>query len=189
MNDSLRTKRGEDLVLPHLPSIYRLARHLADDETDADDLVQETCLRALRAVDQFELRACGPKPWLLKILHNVFYTRCAAERRRPAPLDDATLDGTPPMRISLTEQACSGRQVNWDLFDERVKAAVAALAPEFREVLLLWALEDLSYKEIAAACGCPLGTVMSRLHRARQVLMPVLREVAVERNMQVCRAA
>ncbi len=154
--------------MPHMDAVYRMGLRLAGSETEADDLVQETFLRAYRALDTFELREYGAKPWLLKILHNVFYTRVGKAARQPTLLEDVNYDDLAAEldQPSPAELAADG--VNWDLFDEELKAAVEALAPDYREVLLLWGLEELSYKEIAEVCGCAIGTVMSRLYRARQ---------------------
>lgn len=85
---------------------------------------------------------------------------------------------------SPNEEPMSADAVNWDRFDEELKAAVMQLQPEYREILLLWALEGLSYREIAEVCQCPVGTVMSRLYRARQNMLHRLRDYARKRNLK-----
>lgn len=167
--------------MPHVDAVYRMARRLARSEELAGDLVQETYLRALRGWDSFQLREYGAKPWLMKILHNCFYTRVGRERKGPGLIDAADLDafeGEPPPATAAVDG-----KVDWDRFDEEIKEAVEGLPAEFREVLLLWAMEDLSYKEIADVCDVPIGTVMSRLHRARAQLGGKLEEYARENRV------
>ncbi len=178
-----RAKRFEEIALPHLDAVHRMARRLSGGTSDAEDLVQETFARAFRAFDEFELREYGAKPWLLRILHNVFYTHAAKSRREPTLLDDVDFDR---FADELDESAAGSggpRDVAWDRFDQEIKWAVEGLSPEYRSVLLLWALEELSYKEIAHVCGCAIGTVMSRLYRARQLVGRALREYAEQRKL------
>ncbi len=177
-------KRFETVALPHLDAVYRMARRLSAAESEADDLVQETFMRAYRAFDGFELREYGAKPWLLKILHNVFYTRCGQGRRQPSLLDDADFDNFAGQVAQEPLETLVDGDVNWELFDQELKWAVEELQPEYRTVLVLWALEDLSYREIATVCDCPIGTVMSRLYRARQQIGPRLVEFAASQNLK-----
>lgn len=175
--------RFERIVLPHLDAVYRMARRLSGNEAEADDLVQETFLRAYKAFEGFELRQYGAKPWLLKILHNVFYTRVGKKARQPTLIEDISFDDFAAELDQPPASELGSSNVNWDEFDEELKAAVLGLSPDYREVLLLWALEELSYKEIAEVCGCAIGTVMSRLYRARQQLGQRLAEYACERGL------
>ena len=172
----------EQNVLCHLDVVYRMAIKLSGDAHEAEDLVQETFLRAHRAFDKFELREYGAKPWLLKILHNVFYTRCGSVGRAPSLVDDLSLDDLAAELEHAPSHLPDTGDVDWDQFDEDLKAAVMSLPPEYRTVLLLWALGDLSYKEIAAVMGCALGTVMSRLFRARQQVGEQLGTIADRRG-------
>jgi RNA polymerase sigma-70 factor, ECF subfamily len=178
-------RRFEEVVLCHLNLLYRVAFRLCGNADEAEDIVQETCLRAHRAFGGFELREYGAKPWLLKILHNTFVTRRQQARRAPSLMSEADLDDLAgavqrePL-VGITEG-----KVNWEEFDEELKSAVEALAPEYRSALVLWAMGDLSYKEIAEVLDCALGTVMSRLHRARQMLMKSLGEYAARRGIRV----
>ena len=160
-----------------------MARRLAGTEAEAEDLVQETYTRALRAFGQFELREFGAKPWLFKILHNVFYTYTGRARRQPTLLDDVDFDNFSAELDNAQLDDGSAPAIDWDNCDEELKHAIDELQPEYRTVLLLWALEDLSYKEIADVCRCAIGTVMSRLYRARQLLGTRLRDYARERNL------
>lgn len=168
MSSSL-SDRFESLALPHLENVFRMARRLARDEAEADDLVQETYIRAFRGFSRFELRDHGIRPWLFRILHNAFYTSRVRSRKQPATLDDVNFDHF-EADVDRTPTESGIENIDWESVDEDLKRAVEALQPEFREVLLLWAFEDLSYMEIAAICECPVGTVMSRLYRARQSL-------------------
>jgi RNA polymerase sigma-70 factor (ECF subfamily) len=179
--------RFEAIALPHLDAVYRTARVLGSDEAEADDLVQETFTRALRAFSGFELREYGARPWLLRILRNVFYTRKGKQRREPTLLDDVDFDHFADELSDADVEAADADSIDWDQFDEELKAAVAQLQPEYRAVLLLWAIEGLSYKEIADVCDCALGTVMSRLYRARQLLGRKLRDYARGRKIDTKR--
>jgi RNA polymerase sigma-70 factor (ECF subfamily) len=185
-------ERFEQLSLPHLEAMYRLARRLAGNEAEADDLVQEALLRAYRAFGRFELRDYGAKPWLLKILHNVFYTRRGREAKQPALLDEVDIDhfagGRVPGASAKPSDERSADNIDWEFMDEEIVRAVDTLSPEYRTVLLLWAMEGLSYKEIADVCDCAIGTVMSRLHRARQALSGKLAHYAQGRNFPRAKA-
>lgn len=162
--------RFEHIALPHLDVVYRIARRLARNDAEADDLVQETFLRAYRAFDSFELRQYGAKPWLLKILHNVFYTRLGREARQPSLADDMSFDDFAAELDQPPASELSADHMDWELMDEEIVAAVQDMSPDYRIVLMLWALDGLTYREIADVCGCAIGTVMSRLYRARQQL-------------------
>lgn len=156
----------EKLALEHLDMLYRLARRLTSDSAAAEDLVQETYLRALRAHSSFELQQYGIRPWLVRILHNLQITRSGRERRQPIAVDGEVLD-------SAAEKARHGLPLtpgSLEGLDDRLRRAIDELPPEYQTVLLLWALEEFSYKEIADALDIPIGTVMSRLHRARRRL-------------------
>ena len=177
----------EQIALPHLENVYRAARTLAPFEAEAEDLVQETFLRAFRAFERFELREYGAKPWLLRILYNVFCTARGRQRREPTLLDDLDFDHFADELSDGGLDPESVDTIDWDAFDEELKAAVAGLRPSYRLVLLLWAIEGLSYKEIADVCDCALGTVMSRLYRARQLVGRQLREYARGRNLDTQR--
>ncbi len=172
--------RFEEVALPHLDSVHRFARSLAGNAAEADDLVQETFVRAFRAFGSFELRSHGAKPWLLRILHNAFLTH--RQRRQRDPVQGQGVDAT---LLASTDGPAhfDAAAVDWDGFDEEIKQAVAELPEEFRSVLMLLAIEGLSYREIADVCECPVGTVMSRLHRARRALTEKLKDYARARNL------
>jgi len=164
-----RSKQFEELVLIELPSLFRLAFRLCGDRTKAEDLVQETLLRAYKAFDDVKIREYGLKPWLFKILHNLFFNELTAQKRSHLLKDEPTWELMADQHTETWPEV-DIHNLNWDQFDDEIKRGVESLAPEYRIVLLLWALEQLSYKEIAEICNVPVGTVMSRLYRARKDL-------------------
>jgi RNA polymerase sigma-70 factor (ECF subfamily) len=188
MDQSLHA-RFEAVAIPHMDVVYRMARALARDAAEAEDLVQETYIRAFRSFDGFELRKYGAKPWLFKILHNVFYSLKGKQRRERSVLEDVDFDRFENEQDTKNTKPPTAADVDWDHVDEELKAAVAELQPEYRTALLLWSIEGLSYKEIAEVCDCALGTVMSRLHRARQLLRLRLQEYALERKLSTERSS
>ncbi|HUU98510.1 MAG TPA: sigma-70 family RNA polymerase sigma factor [Phycisphaerae bacterium] len=175
-------KSFEELAVPHLELVYRVARRLCRNEHEAEDLVQETYLKAYKAFSRFEMREFGIKPWLLKILHNTFLNRLARERRAPRLADHKNME-------QMHEAPGAGSEISeppaldYEKLDSEVKRAIDQLQPEFRTVLLLWGTMEVSYQEIANTLGVPIGTVMSRLHRARQALTRTLHDYAREHRL------
>src|SRR5437764_1130781 len=151
--------RFEQVALPHLEAAYNLARWLTHNEHDAEDVVQDAFVRAFTFFDGF--RGEDGRSWLLRVVRNTCYT-WLEKHRPPAPMVslDETVHG--PSRAPGPEQLVLRQAAVTE-----VRAAVAELPPEFREVVVLRELEGLSYKEIASVLSIPLGTVMSRLARAR----------------------
>lgn len=174
----------DEVVLCHMDLVYRVAVRLSGDPHEAEDLVQETFMRAHTAFGGFEFRSYGAKPWVLKILHNVFFTRRGQANKAPVLLEESTLDDFAAQVEREPFPAFTGGEVGWESFDEEIKAAVESLPSQHRAALLLWALGDLSYKEIAMVLDCALGTVMSRLHRARQQLSRELSDYAKDRGIR-----
>ena len=174
----------EKLALEQLDTLYRIARRLARDPQRAEDLVQETYLRAVRARETFDLQAHGIRPWLLRIMHNVHVSRAEREGRQPTAVEDEQLESARAGGYAGHGGASSRAApppydtLSFEGMDQQLVRAIEGLAPEYQVVLLLWAVEELSYKEIAVAVGIPIGTVMSRLHRARQKLSEQLRNYA-----------
>jgi RNA polymerase sigma-70 factor (ECF subfamily) len=165
-------RRFEELVLPHLDAAYNLARWLARDAHDAEDVVQDACMRALRYVGS--VHGADARPWFLTVVRRAFYDWLA--RNRPAELvrDDIALEQAIDQGMPGPEQALMRRHEAKALSD-----ALAELPLPYREVLVLRELESLSYKEIARVADIPIGTVMSRLARARALLQrsPLLQAV------------
>ena len=161
------------LVLSELDAVHRLAYHLTFSTHEADDLVQETYLRAFKSSGTFQLTEHGPRPWLFKILHNVYRTRLSKRGREPGAAEDLEDQVAAPPDPPPAE-------LDWEQMDERLKKAIEALSPAYRSVLLMWAVEGLKYREIAEVTGVAIGTVMSRLFRARQILCEQMTDLAAE---------
>jgi RNA polymerase sigma factor (sigma-70 family) len=167
--DDEKVRRFRDAALPCLDDVFTLARYLMRNEADAEDAVQECYLRALRHFDSY--RGPAMEPWLLAILRNV----CKAEfARRGAMLatsegrDDDQAEGPPP--IWQEQQPSPEAQLLQRSDGQRIRRLLAALPHPFREAVVLRDINNLSYREIAEVAGIPLGTVMSRLARARSML-------------------
>ena len=174
----------EEMALAEMDSVFRMAFHLVRNRDDANDLVQETFLRAFRARQTFQLTERGIRPWLFKILHNVFYTRIGKQRREPTLADDLAHEAA-PSELDNPSPAWDLSSLDWEQVDERLKQAIEELDPRYRDVLLLWAVEGLKYREIAEVLDVPLGTVMSRLYRARGLLSQQLADLAKEHGINV----
>jgi RNA polymerase sigma-70 factor (ECF subfamily) len=176
-------KSFEEEAVPHLETVFRVAVRLTRNEHEAEDLVQETYLKAYKAFDRFEMHSFGVRPWLLRILHNTFLNRLAREKRAPKATDQQTLQ-----QVHSDPEPGHGflgpPELDYEQLDGEVKQAIDRLAPEFRMVLLLWATSEFSYQEIADILEVPIGTVMSRLHRARQQLMRDLDDYAREQRLK-----
>lgn len=170
----------EQLSLEHLDSVYRMAMHLAGHPDEASDLVQETYLKALRVAERYEEKGGGIRPWLFKILHNVFYSRIARAKRQSASYEDLPPDESRETGPGEAPPAWDLSGLDWEQVDGRLREAIDRLRPEYRSVLLLWGVEGLKYREIAEVHDVPIGTIMSRLHRARAILAEELAELAEE---------
>ena len=173
---SRRRREFEHLALVHLDAIYRSALRLTRSPAEAEDLTQEVYLRAFRFFHQFE-RGTNCRAWLFKILKNAFLNRQRAQGRehQQVSLEEAN----PPGETELESITYLVRSPEEDLLQkvtgEQIERAVEELPQVFRRVFILSDVEGFTYKEIAEIEGCPLGTVMSRLFRARRMLQKLLR--------------
>ena len=165
----IRPSRFDEIILPHLDAAYTLARYLVRDEHDAQDVVQEAALRALRYFDGY--RGGDSRAWLLSIVRN-----CAMDRHHERGRDFDTI----PIDESIAGNSHADALVLEGSERDRIMRAVDSLPVEFREVIVLREVEELSYKEISAVVGAPIGTVMSRLARARKRLADLLGDPALE---------
>jgi RNA polymerase sigma-70 factor (ECF subfamily) len=176
VHDAWQRERFERLMLPHLDAAYSLARWLTRNDALAEDAVQEAYLRALRSFGS--LRGDDGRPWLLRIVSNACYELLQREHA-PGAAEDFDED-------SHGEQTAAGAVIVLPVNPEAaaiaradsrlVRDCLAALPHDFREVIVLRELQECSYKEIAEIIGTPIGTVMSRLSRARRLLQGVISE-------------
>ena len=166
----------EASALEHLDAVYRMAYHLSRKAEEADDLVQEVYARAFRprSIERFEDNSFegggGMRAWLFAICHNVFYSRIKKQKRQPASVESFFEESTTERPPDEPPPQWDGEKLDFDQVDSTLKAAIEELKPDYREVLLMWGVEGLKYREIAAILDVPIGTVMSRLHRARKLL-------------------
>ena len=164
-----KMRRFRDAALPHLDDLYTLARYLMRNPTDAEDAVQECYLRALRHFDSY--RGPAMKPWLLAILRNVCNAEFARRGKEEVPTDFAQDESVAEdMPMWQEPQASPEKLILRQQDSATIRRLVADLPEPFRETIVLREVNDLSYQEIAEVAGVPVGTVMSRLARARAML-------------------
>ena len=176
-----------DQAMELMPSLYAAALRMTRNPSDAEDLVQETYLRAYRGFGGFQ-EGTNLKAWLYRILTNTYINSYRAKKRRP---DETELDEVEDLylyrRIGGLEAAMAGRSAEDELMDwfteDEVKQAVESLPEQYRLAVLLADVEGFSYKEIAEILDIPIGTVMSRLHRGRKALQKALYEFAASRGL------
>jgi RNA polymerase sigma-70 factor (ECF subfamily) len=159
----------EALYLEHLPALMRTARRMTRNEADSEDLVQETLIKAFKAFDRFE-KGTYFKAWLFRIMTNTFINIVRKKKNRP---DQSSFEV-----LEFLEEGASNARVDYteltDNFDDEVKNALEDMPENYRQVLMLNSIEEFSYKEIAKIVGIPMGTVMSRIYRARQFMQNAL---------------
>lgn len=160
MDEPDRAAAFERVALPHLPAAFRLARWLARDPHDAEDVLQEAYLRAFRYFGSFSGE--DARTWLLSIVRNTSRTW---REKHPLSEELASVESREPAPDDAAERSSERA---------RIDAAILALPAEFREAIVLREIEGLSYKQIASVAGIPIGTVMSRLSRAREDLRRLL---------------
>ncbi len=172
---ALPVSEFETLLLGEIDALYRMARRLTRRPDQADDLVQETVERALRNRDAFQMQGFGIKPWILRVMYNLHLNRAGREKRQPVATESEALEshggGADTDDLPIPPSS-------FEAMDEQLVHALDDLPTESKAVMLLWAVEGLAYKEIAAALDIPIGTVMSRLHRAKHRLAEQLRPYA-----------
>src|SRR5215204_7106687 len=176
-----------DQAMEHMSSLYSAALRMTRNPADAEDLVQETYLKAYRGFGGFT-EGTNLKAWLYRILTNTYINSYRSKKRRP---DETELDDVEDLylyrRIGGLEAAMAGRSAEDELLDRftdtEVKEAIESLPENFRMAVLLADVEGFAYKEIADILDIPIGTVMSRLHRGRKALQKRLYEYAVDRNL------
>ncbi|MEM9069678.1 MAG: sigma-70 family RNA polymerase sigma factor [Myxococcota bacterium] len=177
-----KRREFEQEALPYLDNLYATALRLTRSPSDAEDLVQDTLLKAYRFYDRFEA-GTNMKAWLLRILTNTFINRYRRKVRERKIFDGAFAQPVGEGVMSRAAMRGLSRPVEdaqRRILAEEIQKAIDDLPEDYRMMILLADVEELAYKEIADVVGCPIGTVMSRLHRARKVLQKKLVEQAVE---------
>ena len=167
-DDPDRTRRFRELALPYLDDVYTLARYLLRDASDAEDAVQECYLRALKHFDGY--RGPAMKPWLFAILRNVCHAEYARRASAAVPSLDELPEPAQQTPMWREEQQTPEAEILRERDAATIRRLVEALAEPFKETFVLREINNLSYREIADAVGAPVGTVMSRLARARAML-------------------
>jgi len=173
-----KTEIFDKEFMPHINSMYNFAYRLTFDEDDANDLVQDTYLKAFRFIDSFE-KGTNAKAWLFRILKNSFINDYRKKKKEPAKVDyqevetfynseDVDRQITPDLRVEALQ----------DMMGDEISNALNALDVDFRTVIILCDLEGFKYDEMAKILDIPIGTVRSRLHRARNLLKEKLTEYA-----------
>ncbi|NNC94295.1 MAG: sigma-70 family RNA polymerase sigma factor [Chitinophagales bacterium] len=183
------TKKRKDAIfesefLPHIDSLYNFAFHLTLNDSDANDLVQETFLKSYRFIDSYEV-GTNAKAWLFKILKNAFINEYRKRSKQPTKVDyediaryhdseDVKGVGTLDLRHDIFN----------DMMGDEVTNALNSLPVDFKTAIILCDIEGFTYEEIAKIVDIPIGTVRSRLHRARNMLKEVLREYALKKGFK-----
>jgi len=167
----------EVLALQHMEPLYGTALRMTHDGTEAQDLVQDVYLRAYRFFDQFE-KGTNFKAWLFKILKNVYINKYRKQARLPKMVNISNAG----MFTDLAKTKTPENEIFDKLLDDDITSAVSSLPEEFRLAVILSDIQGFSYKETAEILGCPIGTVMSRLHRGRKLLRISLRGYARKRG-------
>jgi len=174
----------EGLAKKHQRDVFNAALRMTGSYTEAEDLTQEAFVKAYVAFDQFKL-GTNFRAWMLRILTNTHINRYRRERRSPDVVawEDLTENGRRAIPEETSSDPRPDEQVLASIPDEYIAPAVAGLPDEFREAVVLSDMHELSYKEIAATLGIPLGTVRSRIFRGRKLLREKLATYAAERGL------
>lgn len=169
MSETVEPPRADpSSVVEIIPALRAFARTFCRDPNDADDLVQETLVKAIANLDKFE-PGTRMKSWLFTIMRNTFYSRVKISKRE-----------TPGATDCVSDQSAVKASQEWTVRGREVRNAIERLPPAHREVLILIGMLGMSYEETAAICGCAIGTVKSRLNRARASVLGFLKESSSE---------
>jgi RNA polymerase sigma-70 factor (ECF subfamily) len=172
-----KNREFEEVAFRYMNPLYSAALRMTGDKSEAQDLVQDSYLRAYRFFDRFK-RGTNFRAWLFKILRNVYINKYYKELRIAQVVEVSNIEESGDLVATTTPE----NEIFNSLLDDEVTNAVGALPEDFRIVIILSDLEGFSYKEIAETLDCPMGTVMSRLHRGRKLLRKSLYEYAKERG-------
>ena len=184
-----RRKEFEDIAMEHIDSLYSMAIRLVFNKEEAEDLVQETYLKAYRFFDTFQ-KGTNIKAWLFKILRNTFINKYRKTVKLPSEIFYEDVESV-NSNLSYKQESDSGELTDTleskyndlgNLMEDDVKHAIDSLPIEYKEAILLSDVEELSYNDIAEITNVPIGTVKSRLNRGRKLLQKSLREYAKDRG-------
>ncbi|TYP93932.1 RNA polymerase, sigma subunit, ECF family [Fodinibius salinus] len=174
----------EDEIIPHLDAMYNFALRLTSDPSDAEDLVQDTIVKAFRFFSSYE-KGTNAKAWLFRILKNSYINNYRKQSKQPNQVDyDEVATFYETIRAERTDTSDLEDKMFRDLIDDDISNALDELPEDFRTVVLLCDIEDFTYEEIANMLDVPIGTIRSRLHRGRNLLKSQLMEYAKERGYQ-----
>ena len=180
--ETAQKQEFEREALPHMSSLYNFALRMCRDRDEASDLVQETYLKAFRFFDKFE-PGTNCKAWLFRIMKNSYINRYRKISREPDKVDyDSIEEFYDTLRPESADTSNLEEKFFNNLLDDEVSQALQSLPDDFRTVVILCDIEGFTYEEIAEFVDCPIGTVRSRLHRARKMLAQKLTEYARARG-------
>jgi len=175
-------KEFEQEALPHMDALYNFALRMTGDGDDANDLVQDTFLKAFRFFDKFE-KGTNCKAWLFRIMKNTFINSYRKKTKEPDKVDYEDVEKFyETVKPSSTDSAHLEKEIYDNLLDDEITSAIALLPDDFKTVIILSDIEGFTYDEIADFVDCPVGTVRSRLHRARKMLFAKLYKYANEKG-------
>jgi RNA polymerase sigma-70 factor (ECF subfamily) len=169
-------------AVPHMDSLYNYALKMIGDSDDASDLIQETYLKAYRFWDKFE-KGTNCKAWLFRIMKNTYINTYRKQTKEPDKVDYEDVENFyENIKPSSTDSAHLEKDIYDNLLDDELSEAISSLPEDFRTVVLLCDIEGYTYDEIADFIDCPVGTVRSRLHRARKMLYTKLQDYAADKG-------
>ncbi len=180
--NALKQQEFKKEALPHADFLYNYALRMTYNRDDAQDLVQETYLKAFRFWESYE-KGTNIRAWLFRIMKNAYINRYRKEKKEPETVEYQEVENFyNVIRSSTSENTDLQEAVFSNLMEDDVANAIAALPEDFRTVIILCDIEELTYEEVAAFVDCPIGTVRSRLHRGRKLLRAQLLDFARSRG-------
>lgn len=180
-----KQRRFNSEMLPHMDTMYNYALFLTHDRDTAQDLLQETFLKSYRFLDSFE-EGTNEKAWLYRIMRNTYINNYRRQKRTPDLVEyDDQISAYQMERTESIDRENLSARIGTDLFEDEISSAIARLPERYRSVVVMRDVEEMPYEEIAEALEIPLGTVRSRLHRARALLFDQLKNYARKRGYTV----
>lgn len=183
-NEVQKQEDFEDEIIPHLDAMYNFALRLTSDPNDAEDLVQDTIVKAFRFFSSYE-KGTNAKAWLFRILKNSYINNYRKKSKQPNQVDyDEVSSFYETIRADRTDTSDLEDRMFRELIDDDISNALEELPEDFRTVVLLCDVEDFTYEEIANMLDVPIGTIRSRLHRGRNLLKAQLMDYAEKRGFR-----